>query len=190
MGISVTGGSGGRTYSLQLKRGTTTLASTVSASLSYDFTSVGTYVLSGWVKDKNTQEVVEFSYTYTVEEAIVLPTVEFTNVEQHVRESYGNYYSTATIECEEAMTVEFSLVPMLESGTFSCTIGENYSLSGSGVENGEEKFTVELDAGTNYVEIRLIDSPNGSVDLFIQEVDGGTVGSNSILTVMAEKAEN
>ena len=190
LGISVTGGSGERTYSLQLKRGTTTLASTVSASLSYDFTSVGTYVLSGWVKDKNTQEVVEFSYTYTVEEAIVLPTVEFTNVEQHVRESYGNYYSTATIECEEAMTVEFSLVPMLESGTFSCTIGENYSLSGSGVENGEEKFTVELDAGTNYVEIRLIDSPNGSVDLFIQEVDGGTVGSNSILTVMAEKAEN
>ena len=186
--LFVNGGSGRNTVSIVITNASgTTIATSGSTNFQQTFPSVGNYTLRATITDNVTCEVITVSRTLTVENVAV---IQFTNVEQHVRESYGNYYSTATIECEEAMTVEFSLVPMLESGTFSCTIGENYSLSGSGVENGEEKFTVELDAGTNYVEIRLIDSPNGSVDLFIQEVDGGTVGSNSILTVMAEKAEN
>ena len=123
-----------------------------------------------------------------VEASAPLPTIEFTNVEQHVRESYGNYYSTATIECEEAMTVEFSFSATLDSGTYSCVIGNSYSTTGS--NNTDEKITVELDAGTNEVELRLDNAPNAELYLIISEVDGGEVGADSSLTVSSSKAEN
>ena len=117
-----------------------------------------------------------------------LPSVGFTNVEQHIREVYGYYYSTATIECEEAMTVEFSFSATLDSGTYSCVIGNSYSTTGS--NNTDEKITVELDAGTNEVELRLENDPNAELYLIISEVDGGEVGADSSLTVSSSKAEN
>ena len=86
------------------------------------------------------------------------------------------------------MTVEFSFSATLDSGTYSCVIGNSYSTTGS--NNTDEKITVELDAGTNEVELRLDNAPNAELYLIISEVDGGEVGADSSLTVSSSKAEN
>lgn len=181
--FSINGGSGNYTYSSIICNSSgTTVKENNNTSFSHTFTETGTYTMTITVTDQITQETVVKTETLSI---IDQQTVEFSNIQQHVRESYGNYYSTATIVCEQATTAKFSISASAENGSYSCTIGSYTYDSSAG-----EKFSVSLAKGTNNVKIRLTNAPTGNIDLILDEVTGGTVGSNSYLTVSAEKAEN
>ena len=186
-GVKSSGGSGEYTYSLKIMRGNTILKSGSTSSITYNFTTPGSYTFSGWVEDNITLEKIEFSHSFTIEQPVTLPVISFTEKVQHVYESYGNYYSTAIIECEQATTVEFSFSATLDQGSYSVIIGDNPIHSGS--YNSDEKISVNLEAGTNYVELRLYNASNAELYLIMSEAEGAEIGSDPTLTVSTERAE-
>ena len=132
-------------------------------------------------------EKIEFSHSFTIEQPVTLPVISFTEKVQHVYESYGNYYSTAIIECEQATTVEFSFSASLDQGSYSVIVGDN--IVHSGAYNSDEKISVDLEAGTNYVELRLYNASNAELYLIMSEAEGAEIGSDPTLTVSTERAE-
>ena len=186
-GVRSSGGSGDYTYSLKIMRGNTILKSGSTSSITYNFTTPGSYTFSGWVEDNITLEKIEFSHSFTIEQPVTLPVISFTEKVQHVYESYGNYYSTAIIECEQATTVEFSFSASLDQGSYSVIVGDN--IVHSGAYNSDEKISVDLEAGTNYVELRLYNASNAELYLIMSEAEGAEIGSDPTLTVSTERAE-
>ena len=183
--ISGTGGSGEYIYNTQIRNSSGTVVKTSSSNrFGHLFSSFGTYTMTVTVTDKITEEVVVKNFTIAV---VDVPFVEFTAVNENNRESYGNYYSDAVIHCDAALTVEFSLSFSTDNGSYRCIIGGE-TFEGNGTD--EIRFTVDLEEGDNYVELRLYDAPNCSMTLNIREAEGGIIGTTDTLYLSMDKAED
>lgn len=118
--------------------------------------------------------------------------VEFTNIVDHVTTDHGCYASTAIIQCDIPVTVTFSVLCEVVSGsqstTYGCRIG-NYLLTQSS-QWPEKTFTVELEPGENIIELYVNDLIGTvSIELTIESVDEANVavGENSYLNLSSDK---